>query len=241
MTMHFSRYFPFCYLARVAGGAQADVFQRIASGEAREISEIFQQSIDAPLLAEKFPGQPALAWFEIAAEDIEDTTATVTNIAALAAQGYITEPDQVQEKTGLRVTYQSPALPMQPLGNRVEGLKVESQTPWYKKLLNRSPGKGDMNVAPDALLASARSVIAQAISEDLMPVADRLAQILDETPDGELFAALEKFRDTELPELAKKALAGTAGAEVLADTMTAALFNGMEQASGSMAQGGKKA
>lgn len=87
----------------LAGNAQADVFERIASGEARDISEIFQRAIDLPILKEKFPNQPPLAWFEIAAEDVDDTTATVENITKLASQGYITEPDQVQERTGLRV------------------------------------------------------------------------------------------------------------------------------------------
>lgn len=103
------------------------------------------------------------------------------------------------------------------------------------------PAASSLQPKTDALLASARSVIAKAISEDMKPVADRLAQILDETPDGDLFLALEKFRAEELPELAKTALAGTAGAEAMAETMTAALFNGLEQGAVIMAQGGKKA
>jgi len=208
----------------LAGGAQADVFQRIAVGEAREISELFQQAIDIPLLAEKFPGQPTLAWFDIAAEDVEDTTATVTNIATLANAGYITEPDQVQEKTGLRVQYIAPATPVQPFGNRDQRSEIKGQS-WLGRLLNR---KGDAPVAPDALLKAARKAMITARAEDWAPVADRLAQILDDTPDADLFQTLEKFRAEELPELAKKVLAGTAGADALEQSMAAALFNGLE-------------
>lgn len=208
----------------LAGGAQADVFKRIASGEAREISEVFQRALDIPLLKLKFPNQPVLAWFEIAAEDAEDTKDVVENITKLASQGYITEPDQVQEKTGLRVVYTPPA---QPFGNRQSPIGNRQSIPWYRRLFNRQSSISNQQ-SEDDLLKNARSAMAKAISEDMKPVADRLAQILDDTPDGELFAALEKFRTDELPELAKKALAGTAGAEALEQSMVAALFNGLE-------------
>ncbi len=223
----------------LAGGAHMDVFEKLAAGDAREISEMFQNAIDIPLLKAEFPNKPVLAWFEIAAEEIEDTAAFVDNVTKLAAQGFITEPDQVMEKTGLRVQYREPSQPVQPFANRGQGSEVKGQT-WLGRLFNRQPAASTQQPGTDALLKSARSVIAQATASDLKPVADRLAQILDETPDGELLAALEKFRDTELPELAKKALAGTAGAEALADTLTAALFNGIEQGSGVGDQGSAK-
>lgn len=87
----------------LAGGAHSEVFKRVARGEARTISEIFQQAIDLPLLRQAFPNQPPLAWFEIGAEDSEDLKNVVEKITTLASQGYLTEPDQIQEKTGLRV------------------------------------------------------------------------------------------------------------------------------------------
>jgi phage gp29-like protein len=214
----------------LAGGAHMDVFEKLAGGDAREISELLQNAIDLPLLKAEFPNKPVLAWFEIAAEEVEDTAAFVDNVSKLATAGYFTQPDQVQERTGMRVEYIAPAGPVQQFANRGRRSGVKGQG-WFGRLFNRQSSI-DNQQSTDALLKSARSVIAQAISNDLMPVADRLAQILDETPDGDLFAALEKFQTEELPELSKKALAGTAGAEAMASSLTAALFNGMEVKNG---------
>jgi phage gp29-like protein len=209
----------------LAGNAQSEVFERIAAGEAREISEIFQQAIDLPLLADRFAGQPVLAWFEIAAEKPEDTKEVVRNIAWLAQAGYVTEPDQVQEKTGLRVVYSQPApgsvaMEKEPISNR----SVLKPWTWFgnrRAIPNRQTDQ-------DTLLQNARKAMAKAIAEDLRPVADRIAEILDATPDGDLFAALKSFQTDELPDLARKALAGNASADALEQTMVAALFNGLE-------------
>jgi phage gp29-like protein len=222
----------------LAGGAHMDVFEKLAAGDAREISELLQNAIDLPLLKAEFPNKPPLAWFEIAAEEKEDTTAFVDNVAKLAQAGYITEPDQVQEKTGLRVEYAAPPVASgqwqgaeSPLSNRAggKGEKSFAHTPWYKRLLNREPpATSHQPPATDALLKSARQALSRALAQDMKPVADRIAAILDTTPDAELFQALEKFRADELPALAKKALAGTAGAEALEQSMVASLFNGIE-------------
>jgi phage gp29-like protein len=210
----------------LAGGAQADVFERIASGEARDISEIFQRAIDVPLLKEKFQGQPVLAWFELAAEAAEDTKALVENIAALAAQGYITDQDQVQEQTGLRVQYVAP--PSRESVPALVNRTAAPRAPWYKRLFNRAANAPD-NVQ-EQLLQNGRNAIAAAIQDDMAPVAARLAEILDSTPDSDLFQALEEFQTQELPELAKKVLAAPSAVDAIADTLSAGLFNGVESA-----------
>jgi phage gp29-like protein len=87
----------------LAGNAHADVFKRVAKGEARTIAEVFQRAIDIPFIQQRFPGQPVLAWFDMNAEEPKDVSAVVENISKLAAGGYYVEPEQVQEKTGLRV------------------------------------------------------------------------------------------------------------------------------------------
>jgi len=76
-------------------------------------------------------------------------------------------------------------------------------------------------------LQNARNALAEAVEADLIEVYDRLAQILDETPDDELVAALEEFQTSELPKLADEALADPAAADVIADTLSASLLNGV--------------
>lgn len=51
----------------LAGGAHENTFDEIAASEALEISEVFQKQFDARILAEKFPGAPVLAFFQLGA------------------------------------------------------------------------------------------------------------------------------------------------------------------------------
>jgi phage gp29-like protein len=205
----------------LAGNAQAEVFQRIAKSEAMAISEVFQQAIDVPLLREKFPNQPIVAWFEIASEEKEDTTAFVDNVSKLAASGYYIDAGQISERTGLLVEYKGPALAVQPISNR--GVS----RPWYKRIFNRRGEEvvEDLDPATDKLLAEARSLFAQAVAADLAPVAERLQQILDETSDEDLQAALIRFRDEELPALAVEALGSGHTEKVLESSMGGAVVN----------------
>lgn len=49
----------------LAGGAHQNTFDEIAASEALEISEVFQKQFDAAVLAARFPGAPALAYFQL--------------------------------------------------------------------------------------------------------------------------------------------------------------------------------
>lgn len=86
------------------GGSQGEVhqdaFDDIAQGEAMEISEVFQRDFDRGLLAVQFPGQPVLAYFELAAADEEDKNEYVNRVVSLNGAGYRTDPEEVSEKTG---------------------------------------------------------------------------------------------------------------------------------------------
>jgi phage gp29-like protein len=206
-------------LGEGATGAHDEAFDDLAAEEAREISELLQNALDKPLLAAQFPGQPVLAYFDLCAQTDEDVTEIIGQIKNLSEAGYEVDPEEVSERTGYKVVKSEMVLS----GDR----PVESSNrarAWYSRLFNRA--KTDPQ---ETLLKNARTALARAMQQDLRPVADRLAEILDQTPDSELVAALEKFRSDELPDLARKALAGTAGAEALEQTMVAALFNGLEQ------------
>lgn len=80
-----------------------DAFNEIAEAEAMEIGEVFQQQLDQEILARRFPGQPVLAFFSLAARQETDVTEVVGHVQALAAAGYEADPAQIQELTGYAV------------------------------------------------------------------------------------------------------------------------------------------
>jgi len=192
---------------------QGDETDMLEDDDADSITDTLNEQLDRFAILYTTGDTTPLAWVKIKTGLREDTQGDLAVDKGLSEIGWNQPAEELEKRYG-RTGLVAKAAP-QPL-----------------PFANEAPGKGDMDVAQDALLKSARSVIAQAISNDLMPVADRLAQILDATPDGDLFQALEKFQTEELPELAKKTLAGKAGAEAMADTLTAALFNGMEVKNG---------
>ena len=85
------------------GSSHQDAFDDLADAEAHEIAAILQERVIVPILDQWHPGQPVLVEFAIQRPDRDDTTTSVQNIAALGSAGYRTEPEQVEELTGLRV------------------------------------------------------------------------------------------------------------------------------------------
>jgi phage gp29-like protein len=96
----------------LAGGAHSDTFAAIARAEAREISEILQQSIDAAIIAKVTPGERAYAYFELANEETDPTQA-IADIVSLEASGLQTDLKWIEEKTGYPV--QRAAAPVPPV------------------------------------------------------------------------------------------------------------------------------
>lgn len=88
----------------LAGGAHSETFKTLASGEARKISEVIQTQLIEPCLRRAFPGQPILAYFELAFNEETDTGEFIKDVATLATAGYQVDPAQVEEKTGYKVT-----------------------------------------------------------------------------------------------------------------------------------------
>ena len=88
----------------LAGSAHTDTFQQIARGDAVTLSAVLQQEIDGPLLAEAFPGWPALAYFEFAPSVSDMSSKVAADAAQLAAAGFAVDPAEVSEKTGYRVS-----------------------------------------------------------------------------------------------------------------------------------------
>jgi hypothetical protein len=83
-----------------ASDAHTKVFDSIAS------------ALVKPWLAARFPGQKPVAYFRLAANEETDTSAIITDIAALAGAGFDLDPAQVEERTGWKVTKRAePATP----------------------------------------------------------------------------------------------------------------------------------
>ncbi len=97
----------------LAGPAHQDAFDDITEAEAVVISEIFQHQFDAPLLAREFPGQPRLAYFEMALTRDIDPTTVVNQALTLAKAGYEIDPAELSEKTGYTLKLRDyPLLPL---------------------------------------------------------------------------------------------------------------------------------
>ena len=114
----------------LAGGAHQRAFDDITEAEAALISEAFQQQFDAPLLAKTFPGQPQLAYFELAATRSLDPADVIAQALTLAKAGYEIDPAELSEKTGYRLklrNYALTALPKPPAPPEPETDPVENE------------------------------------------------------------------------------------------------------------------
>jgi phage gp29-like protein len=113
------------------GGNQSEThektFDEIARAEAAEISEILRKQFDAGILAAVTPGEPAFAYFELAANEETDAGEVVKDVAALDAAGYEVAEDFIKEKTGYPVKRKPAAnpaaspVPVDPILNRGDG------------------------------------------------------------------------------------------------------------------------
>jgi phage gp29-like protein len=196
--------------------AQGDTFDEIATSQAAEISEVFQEQFDKPLLKRLFPDQPVLAYFELAAKEQADVDAEFDRALKASQAGFKFDVAELSEKTGYKLTdapITPPAAPSTFLG------------------MNRAPAPAAPQTDEAFKLAS-RDTLASGLAADLAPLRDRISQLMDEldTDDGptqqEALASLE----TELPELFKKIRAAGATDKALEDILTTASVNGLDAA-----------
>ena len=88
----------------LAGNAHSETFMQISRADSLTVSEVFQEHIDAPLLAEFFPGEPVLAYFEFAPTQSDQSSRVVDDAVKLAKAGVRIDPEELSEKTGYRLT-----------------------------------------------------------------------------------------------------------------------------------------
>lgn len=84
----------------LAGNAHAETFRDLAQAEAIEISEIFQQQFDKQILAQQFPNEPILAYFQIAAEPQKNIGELLDHAVKLHQMGLTIPLAELHELTG---------------------------------------------------------------------------------------------------------------------------------------------
>ena len=88
----------------MGAGASKDAFDEMAESIAGEISAILQDQFDKPILEREFPGQPVLAYFELASVDAEDKSKVLGDAKSAHDAGYEIDPADLSERTGYKIT-----------------------------------------------------------------------------------------------------------------------------------------
>ena len=103
------------------GSAQqhGNAFKQIMRAEAKRISRrVFQKYLDARMLAAEFPGCPALAYFEISANEVFNPSEVVRDAATLAKAGFAITQADIEERTGYLLEPLPPTCPALLSGGR---------------------------------------------------------------------------------------------------------------------------
>ena len=212
-----------------ATNAHEDAFNELAQAEALEISEILRNALDAALLADQFPDQPTLAYFELAAEDRDDTSALIKDVVELSKAGIEMDVDDISERTGYSLVRKAAAKLLSTAAaidpEDPDGMKNRSI--WKK--IGGVFGNRKAEDPQVVLRRNCRKALVKASAEDLQPLVDRLTEILDETSDDDLASVLEDFQTEELPTLAADLLDASATADAMADILSANLINGYNE------------
>lgn len=200
--------------------AHEKTFDEIAKAEAKEISEILRQQIDRDILEAVTPGEPAYAYFELAANEETDTAQVVKDLKELDSAGYQIEPAWIEEKTGYPVTRKPAPAPSPPV--------PPPAAPAIPAAANGGPVRNRADRRERVAVPSALAAALGVRSEMLRPVADLFAGLQEGSmSDAEWLQAVtdaaEKLPDLFDPDRAKE-LAGLFEA-----AMGAAALEGVKQ------------
>lgn len=186
--------------------AHQDTFDSLAQDEAGEISELFQEQFDKPLLRSLFPGRPVRAYFELAAQDKADIGQILGHAVQASQAGYRIDTAELAEKTGYKLTA-APALPAAPL----------------PMAANRARGPITRNSAVPQPPATPLAQLLTAAAKDLAPARARIEAILrllEQGKDEAALSALDQLQ-ADFPALLESphltaALEGALGTAALA-------------------------
>ena len=197
----------------LAGSAHQEAFDLIARSEARKISEIFQRQFDKVVLSASHPGRPRLAYFDLASNEEQDVGEIIGHAVAIKQAGGQMDLAELSEKTGYTIT-------AAPVPSPFPGGPGSVPT---ASLSNREQIDAKVH---DTLLTASAELYAQAMQKGFLPLAERLQAILRMEDATAMEAALRTLQG-ELPQILTDLNAEPATASALADSLTAAFFNGL--------------
>ena len=211
----------------LAGGAHQDTFDDIAASEAEDISETLQRDVDLVELARLFPGQPVLAYFELAAPESEDQDKLTDRVSKLSTAGFQADSDELTEKLGLKLTPKASPVPPGPGEPAARPGPGPGPTPPEAGDDRPTPPDPIENRrAPGALETSGTRQLAAAIAADLAPLRRRLAAVESIEDPGIRRARLSALL-AEVDGLGADILKDPESARTLESIQGAAVVNGL--------------
>jgi len=210
----------------LAGNAHADTFNMLARSEARKISEICRRDIDSQILDRNFPGQPRLAYFELAANEETDIGDVIDHAEKLGRSGYQIEETDLSERTGYNLTMRTPtdktvdrALLTDPSVNATYTIANRA------RVRNRADER-----ALENFLNHCDEVLDSADATAFKPVLDALDKIdAASYPDIESLHKAISDLATKLPEMAKETGATPEQLSAWQKVLGSILVNGMTE------------
>jgi hypothetical protein len=196
----------------LAGSAHQEGWEKLVSGVAKKISEVFQSSFDKSELALKFPGQPVLAYMELAYPDADESRADfVKDVVELKKAGWTVKREILEEKTSLQFedaeVSPSPSLPVSKspsLNNRFQGGPSSARDRAEAMQLVEGSIAAALEVAPGILaavqpdlaalieLASAKETTAEDFRAMALKLEGLLPELIDESQIEALADEIEK-------------------------------------------------
>lgn len=204
-----------------------DAFDEIAQADARKINATLQRDFDRLELEQQFPGQPVLAYFELAAQDDEDSKSKVENYGIGVRAGVIT-PNQ-DDETHFREKLSLPPMSKDVLrewkkdGGARAPITIAQEggqsRPGFGQPANPAPG----NDKPITNRESDPAAFTTALSAKLDPVTALLNRITDIKDDEQMIATLNNFL-ARADQLAALVTADVSRAAHALEQQTAAAF-----------------
>ena len=201
----------------------------IARSEARKINELFNRQLDARILAERFPGQPQVAYFELSANEETDVSAFIADVEKLGRAGYQVSEAQIVAKTGYEATLKpDQELPKDSQPVQAGGTVVKPVAPGAPPIKNRADDGDSGEDDPDLgeFLAACRIELGDALVTNFAPLAEAVQTVLAKS-DAEFPIAYAVLK-AHLPTIAKQILAARATtAAAYAKILAPALVDGL--------------
>jgi phage gp29-like protein len=179
---------------------QQDETELLEDDDAANITDVLNEQLDRFVILYACGSTTPKAWVKIKAGVREDVEQDLKVDEGLSRMGYESDIEDLERRY-----------------NR-QGLVKKGTVPLANEKLQDDPTA--------TLKKNCRTVLAQAVAEDMRPIAASLADLLDNTSDEAFANELLAWQENELPTLAAQTMEGLSSADAFEDSQTAALLNG---------------